>query len=145
MFVFFKMFKVIIKEGYFSWDQFYSDIIDLNDLNNINLKYDKLKNEYNVSKQYYDAPLQLLACNQKDPRNFRPLSVNLSLAIHNITGHLVLDTNNNVPFPIGFTDRLALELEKTYNETKLQLYVDPINVFVEDLVQRSYDQNLSHW
>jgi len=47
MFVFFKMFKVIIKEGYFSWDQFYSDIIDLNDLNNINLKYDKLKNEYN--------------------------------------------------------------------------------------------------
>ena len=132
-----------IKEGYFSWDQFYTDIIDLNDLNNINSKYDKLKNEYNVSKQYYDVPLQLLACNQKDPRNFRPLSVNLSLAIHNITGHLVLDTNNNVPFPIGFTDRLALELEKTYNETKLQLYVDPINVFVEDLLQRSYDQNLS--
>ncbi len=132
-----------IKEGYFSWDQFYTDIIDLNDLNNLNSKYDKLKNEYNVSKQYYDVPLQLLACNQKDPRNFRPLSVNLSLAIHNITGHLVLDTNNNVPFPIGFADRLALELEKTYNETKLQLYVDPINIFVEDLLQRSYDQNLS--
>ena len=99
-----------------------------------------------VSQPFYDVPVQLSICNQKDPRNFRPLSVALSLAIHQISGHLVLDTTSgigNVPFPMGCTNRLALELDKSYRETKLQLYVDPINVFVEDNLLRKYDKNLS--
>lgn len=98
-----------------------------------------------VSKKYYDLPLTMLSCNHKDPRNFRPLSVKLSLAIHNINGHLVLDTTEGVgktPFPIGFTKLLALELDKKYSETKLQLYVEPVNIFIEDLVDRKYDKNL---
>ena len=91
-------------------------------------------------------PVQLSICNQSDPRNFRPLSVDLSLALHQISGHLVLDTTTgvgNVPFPMGCTNRLALELRKSYRETKLQLYVDPINLFAEDNLLRKYDKNLS--
>lgn len=98
-----------------------------------------------VSKPYYDTPISLLTCNHKDPRNFRPLSVKLSLAIHNINGHLVLDPTDgagNTPFPIGFTKLLALELDKKYSETKLQLFVDPVNIFIEDLVDRTFDKNL---
>jgi len=99
-----------------------------------------------ISQPFYDIPVQLSICNQSDPRNFRPLSVELSLALHQISGHLVLDTTSgvgNVPFPMGCTNRLALELFKTYRETKLQLYVDPINLFAEDNLLRKYDKNLS--
>jgi hypothetical protein len=99
-----------------------------------------------VSRPWYDKPTMLLSCNQRDPRNFRPFGVKLSLAIHNINGHLALDLTEGVgavPLPIGFTDRIALELVKTYTETKLQVYVSPLNVFVEDLVPREYDRKLA--
>jgi hypothetical protein len=98
-----------------------------------------------ISRPYLDMPVQLVACNYRDPRNFRSLSVSLSLAIHNLNGHVVLDISEgvgNVPLPIGFSDRLALELDKSYRETRLQLYVDPVNVFIEDLLPRTYDRNL---
>lgn len=78
-------------------------------------------------------------------RNFRPLSVKLRLAIHNINGHLLMDLEEDqdcLSVPIGFTDRLALELDKTYDETILQLYIDPINIFVLDSIKRTYDKNL---
>lgn len=145
-----------IKEAYFSWDQFYSEM---------NKNFDQLLNMQQqqhasspptsngtatpptspVSRPYQDSPVMLLASNQKDPRNFRPFAVKLSLAIHNINGHLALDLTEgvgNVPLPIGFTDRIALELHKQYKETKLQLFVDPVNVFIEDLMPRQYDRNL---
>lgn len=98
-----------------------------------------------VSKEYFDIPLTLVSCNHKDARNFRPLSVKLSLAIHNINGHLVLDPSESVgsvPFPIGFTKMIALELDKKYSETKLQLFIEPVNIFIEDLLPRQYDKNL---
>ncbi len=84
----------------------------------------------------------LTKCDKKDARNFRPFSVNLSVAIHNIHGHLVMDTSKTDPFPIGFTDRLCVELDKNYKETKLQLFVDPVNLFFTDSVKREYDKNL---
>jgi hypothetical protein len=82
---------------------------------------------------------------RRDARNFRPLSVDLSLAIHHINGHLVLDVgagSGNVPMPIGFCDRLMLELDKTYEETRLQLVINPVNVFILDCVERRFDRNL---
>ena len=99
-----------------------------------------------VSRPYRDCPFLLAALNPKDPRSYRPLTVKLSLAIHNINGHLVTDLDNEsetpLPFPIAFTDRIALELEKTYRETRLQLFIDPVNVFIADTVKRAYDQNV---
>lgn len=89
----------------------------------------KGKTKSKISRPYLDVPVQLVACNYADPRNFRSLSVVLSLAIHNLNGHVVLDITEgvgNVPLPIAFSDRLALELDKSYHETRLQLYVDPV-------------------
>lgn len=161
-----------IKEAYFSWDQYFTEMMKNldqlfqqqqqqqqqrdasvsssasgeNKLGASELSHHASKKTSNVSRQYVDMPVQLVACcNYWDPRTFRPLSVQLSLAIHNLNGHLVLDVSEgvgNVPFPIAFSDRLALELDKSYRETRLQLYVDPINLFVEDQVMRSYDRNL---
>ncbi|CAF0826478.1 unnamed protein product [Brachionus calyciflorus] len=132
-----------IKEAYFSWDQFFTEMAkNLEQL----ASFPNAENFNKVSKSYYDTPTtSLLTCNHKDPRNFRPLSVKLALAIHNINGHLVLDTTEGAgytPFPIGFTKLLALELDKNYSETKLQLFVEPVNIFIEDLVDRKYDKNL---
>lgn len=104
-----------------------------------------LGSKSNVSRPYLDMPVQLVGCHYWDPRNFRSLSVQLSLAIHNLNGHVVLDLSEgvgNVPLPIAFSDRLAVELDKSYRETRLQLYVDPVNVFIEDLLSRNYDRNL---
>lgn len=113
-----------IKEAYFSWDQLISEIQQNGD----------------VQKLWLDKTLIDLF-DKRDKRNFRPLSVDVSLAIHQINGHLVLDSNQD-PFPIGFTDRLCFELEKSYHETKLQLYVNPINLFLMDSVQRPFDKNI---
>jgi hypothetical protein len=52
------------------------------------------------------------------------------------------DNIDNLPIPIGFTDRLALELEKNYNETILQLYFDPVNLFMVDTLSRPFDKNI---
>lgn len=139
-----------IKEGYFSWDQYYTEIMKnldqlLQQQQQQSSDASKSLTKSKVSRPYMDVPVQLLACNYWDPRNFRTLSVQLSLAIHNLNGHVVLDVSEgvgNVPFPIAFSDRLALELDKSYRETKLQLFVDPVNVFIEDLVSRTYDRNL---
>ena len=125
-----------IKESFFGWDQFYNEMTTS--------ETDSVKR--NVSRPFRDLPFQLLASNQNDPRNFRPLSVKLSLAIHNINGHLVTDLPSDLDpalhFPIAFTDRIALELDKTYRETRLQLFIDPVNVFVSDTVKRAYDQGI---
>ena len=61
-----------VKEAYFSWDQLYSEI----------------KNEF-MQKEYDDIS-PLVNCDRNDARNFRPLSIDVTLAIHNIHGHLVL-------------------------------------------------------
>jgi hypothetical protein len=137
-----------IKEAFFSWDQFFTEMSKNFDhflAMQQQQSLDPTQSKSTVSKNYHDVPVSLIACNQKDPRNFRPLSVKLSLAIHNINGHLALDLTDGVganPLPIGFTDRLALELDKTYAETKLQLYVNPVNIFLEDRMPRQYDKNL---
>ncbi len=73
-----------------SWDQNFTEIpLDLMQMNgdSNNLEF----NRSLLSKPFSDTNPQLAACNQKDPRNFRPLSVLVSLAIHKINGHLPLD------------------------------------------------------
>lgn len=133
-----------IKEAFLSWDQIYTEMMsdmDPPSKHDSDAKYTKK----NVSKPYYDIPYTLFECDKKDPRNFRPLSVKLRLAIHNINGHLIMDLEENqesLTFPMGFTDRLALELDKCYDETILQLYVDPINAFILDSSKRDYDKNI---
>ncbi len=138
------------KESYFSWDQYYTEMMKnfdqlLAQQQQQQASADPTAKTSPVSRPWSDTPAMLLSCNQKDPRNFRSFGVKLSLAIHNINGHLALDLTEGVgavPLPIGFTERIALELVKDYKETKLQLYVDPLNVFIEDLMPREYDRNL---
>jgi hypothetical protein len=135
------------QESYFSWDQYYTEMMKTFDqlLAQQQQQASDPSAKSPVSRPWSDSPAILLACNQQDPRNFRPFGVKLSLAIHNINGHLALDLTEGVgavPLPIGFTDRIALELVKDYKETKLQLFVDPLNVFIEDLMPREYDRNL---
>ena len=153
-----------LKESLFSWDQFYTETADVNNTNNYNTLYNKTRKcneERNstaatgdrntsasgVSRPYLDIPVQLALCNQRDPRYFRPLSVDVSLAIHKLNGHLVVDSpsvgEHTPPCPIAFTNRLALELVKNYQETKLQLFIDPVNLFVEDMCERAFDANLT--
>ena len=132
-----------IKESFLSWDQIYTEMP--NDFDPIKAEMAEQSGKKQVSKPYYDIPYQLENCDKSDPRNFRPLSVKLFLAIHNINGHLLMDleeNQENIAFPIGFTDRLALELEKKYTETILQLYVDPLNIFIVDSLKRNYDKNI---
>jgi len=135
-----------IKESFLSWDQLYTDMkSDIDPSVLFKEQIPKPTKQQTVSKPYVDVPYQLASCNTADPRNFRPLSVKLRLAIHNINGHLMMDLDDSQPsltFPIGFTDRLALELDKVYDETLLQLYVDPINVFILDSYRRNYDKNI---
>jgi len=136
-----------IKESFLSWDQLYTDMksdLDPSLISSLKDQSPKPK-QPTVSKPYVDVPYQLARCDPTDPRNFRPLSVKLRLAIHNINGHLMMDLDDSTPgqtFPIGFTDRLALELDKVYDQTLLQLYIDPINVFVLDSYRRAYDKNI---
>lgn len=134
-----------IKEALFSWDQYYTEMVKNLDQALGNPVHEKSKTKSKISKPHADMLIPMVLCNHKDPRNFRPLSVVLSLAIHQINGCLVIDKGEgagDVPLPIAFTDRLIVELDKSYKETRLQLFIDPVNLFVEDLLPRKYDKNL---
>ncbi|CAF3740732.1 unnamed protein product [Rotaria sordida] len=121
-----------VKENLFGWDQMYHDIHepDLIRENKIIIPDDPLVNMIDE-----DCPF--------DPRYFRPLMVTLRVALHNITVHLIYHTDNE-PCPIGFCERLCVEMTTDLNETRLQVVILPVNVYVEDTVVRNKsDQHLS--
>ncbi|CAH8459783.1 unnamed protein product [Schistosoma turkestanicum] len=70
-----------------------------------------------------------------DAREFRPLSVRVSLEFHNIQAHLPMHgSSNESPCPIAFLDCIGFEMDKQWHETKLQLAFSPILICF-------YDQN----
>ena len=93
------------KECFLSWDQLYTDVVcDPIKEPNMHKADMEAKMKRNVSKPYIDTPVHL-DCDRNDPRNFRPLSVKVILAIHNINAHLMMDLEDNIinlPIPIDW-------------------------------------------
>ncbi|CAF4065238.1 unnamed protein product, partial [Rotaria sp. Silwood2] len=121
-----------VKENLFGWDQMYHDINEpeLIREKQIIVSDDPLVNMIDENHQF-------------DPRYFRPLMVNLRVALHNITAHLIHHSDNE-PCPIGFCERLCVEMTTNLDETKVQVLILPVNVYVEDtIIRNKSDQHLS--
>ncbi|KAK3099624.1 hypothetical protein FSP39_007134 [Pinctada imbricata] len=73
-----------------------------------------------------------------DVRDHRPFAVTVSVAIHDIHGHLVKNCNmENLPCPSVLVERLCFEMDKNYSQTKLQLLLSPAVLIAKDTFQRS--------
>ncbi|CAF1031213.1 unnamed protein product [Adineta ricciae] len=121
-----------VKENLFGWDQSFHDIRepDLIRENKIVVHDDPLIDMIDESRPF-------------DPRYFRPLMVTLRVALHNVTLHLLHHTEH-APSPIGFCERLCVEMTTDLNETRLQVLFLPVNVYVEDtIVRNKSDHHLS--
>ncbi|CAF3490546.1 unnamed protein product [Rotaria socialis] len=121
-----------VKDNLFGWNQVYHDIHESELIR---------QNKIIVND---DPLLDMIDENQPfDPRYFRPLMVTLRVALHNITGHLLHHTDLE-PCPIGFCERLCVEMTTNLDETKLQVLFLPVNIYVEDtIVRNKADQQLS--
>ncbi|XP_062586140.1 bridge-like lipid transfer protein family member 1 isoform X2 [Saccostrea cucullata] len=86
------------------------------------------------------GPLFVEDCNLQGPfdeRYYRPFAVTVSLAIHDIHGHLVKNCNvDGLPCPSILLERLCFEMDKAYKETKLQLLLSPAILIAKDTFQR---------
>ncbi|KAI1299178.1 putative transmembrane protein [Halotydeus destructor] len=72
-----------------------------------------------------------------DGRLYRPLAVNLSLAMHDIHAHLMKSCKKDeAPCPYIYLERLAFEMDKGFYETKLQVLLSPLFVNVTDSIKR---------
>ncbi|CAF4971055.1 unnamed protein product, partial [Rotaria sp. Silwood1] len=111
-----------VKENIFGWDQMYHDIHE-----------PELIREKKII--VHDDPLVDIIDETIpfDPRYFRPLMATLRVALHNITGHLIHHTDHE-PCPIAFCERLCFEMTTDLDETRLQLFFLPINVYIEDTI-----------
>ncbi|UJR36630.1 hypothetical protein I4U23_029350 [Adineta vaga] len=121
-----------VKENLFGWDQMFHDIREP----------DFIREKKIV---VHDDPLVDMIDESQpfDPRYFRPLMVTLRVALHNMTLHFLHHTED-APSPIGFCERLCVEMTTDLNETRLQVLFLPINVYVEDnIVRNKSDQHLS--
>ncbi|KAL5108967.1 hypothetical protein TcWFU_005461 [Taenia crassiceps] len=68
-----------------------------------------------------------------DPREYRPFSVRVTVSIHNLQAHLPTHTSAEIPLcPTAFLDCIGFEMDKNFNETKLQLLFSPILLCVFD-------------
>ncbi|CAF4962750.1 unnamed protein product, partial [Rotaria magnacalcarata] len=121
-----------VKENLFGWDQMYHDT-----------REPELIRDKKII--VHDDPLvDIIDENHPfDPRYFRPLKATLRVALHNITAHLVHHTDNE-PCPMAFCERLCFEMTTDLDETRLQLLILPVNVYVEDtIVRNKSDQHLA--
>nr|CDS20359.1 Fragile site associated protein C terminal [Echinococcus granulosus] len=68
-----------------------------------------------------------------DPREYRPFAVRVTVAIHNLQAHLPMHTSSEIPLcPTAFLDCIGFEMDKIFNETKLQLLFSPVLLCVFD-------------
>ncbi|CAF0932679.1 unnamed protein product [Adineta steineri] len=121
-----------VKENLFGWDQMFHDI-----------REPELIREKKII--VHDDPLHDIIDESYpfDPRWFRLLKATLCVALHNITAHLVHHTDEE-PCPIAFCERLCFEMTTDLDETRLQVFFLPVNVYVEDsIVRNKTDQHLS--
>lgn len=70
-----------------------------------------------------------------DARLYRPFDVVVSVTLHEIQGHLVQAApgkKDQTYAPLVFVEKLCFELQKSYQETKLQLIISPAVLQVAD-------------
>ncbi|KAL5011394.1 hypothetical protein ScPMuIL_009945, partial [Solemya velum] len=78
-----------------------------------------------------------------DARDYRPFSVTVSVTLHDIQGHLVkVSSLDDIPCPCVHVQRLGFEMNKSYQQTKLQLLLSPAVLIAKDNVERMSDQKL---
>ncbi|CAF1559534.1 unnamed protein product, partial [Rotaria sordida] len=110
------------KENIFGWDQVFHDIHE-----------PELIREKKII--VHDDPLVDIIDETYpfDPRYFRPLMATVRVALHNITGHLIHHTDDE-PCPIAFCERLCFEMTTDLDETRLQVFFLPVNIYIEDTI-----------
>uniref|UniRef100_A0A6P7G1L5 Transmembrane protein KIAA1109 homolog isoform X3 n=1 Tax=Diabrotica virgifera virgifera TaxID=50390 RepID=A0A6P7G1L5_DIAVI len=73
-----------------------------------------------------------------DHRYYRPLSVDVSIIMHDIQAHLLKScTEKDPPCPVILCERFGFEMKKRYDQTELQLLLSPAVLLVSDNVNRS--------
>ncbi|XP_056013431.1 bridge-like lipid transfer protein family member 1 isoform X4 [Ostrea edulis] len=119
-----------VKENYLGEDQKFTDFED-------GSQTDGKKGQANVSPLYKEESNNL---GLFDERYYRPFAVTVSVAIHDIHGHLMKNCNvDGLPCPNIMLERLCFEMDKTYSETKLQLLISPAILIAKDKVERGYE------
>ncbi|KAI0212656.1 hypothetical protein LSAT2_002397 [Lamellibrachia satsuma] len=72
-----------------------------------------------------------------DPRVYRPLEVKVEVTLHDIQAHLVKNCKrDDPPCPWIFIERLSVEVNKNYEETKVQVLVAPAFLLASDKIKR---------
>lgn len=114
-----------VKENYLGEDQKFTDFEDANQTPRKSGQGNLgplLEEKYSQPKPY-------------DERYYRLFAVTVSVAIHEIHGHLVKNCNmDDLPCPSIMLDRLCFEMDKAYKETKLQLLLSPAILIAKDTV-----------
>lgn len=122
-----------IKENYFGEDQHFTDF------------YDTPKSEEESDANFPNLSTSEEKPGSFDPRKYRPLSVTVSLTLHDMQIHLVKNCNaDEVPCPCLYLERLGFEMDKTYQETKLQLLISPSVLLAKDSVERDTEHASLH-
>ncbi|PAA80945.1 hypothetical protein BOX15_Mlig025439g3 [Macrostomum lignano] len=86
---------------------------------------------------------RLIELEKFDPRDWRPFGVRANLAFHEIQGHLPCHSSDQLPLcPTLFVNCLSFELNKQYDETRLQLCVSPAQLFAFDSAHRVSSRQL---
>ncbi|ESO89448.1 hypothetical protein LOTGIDRAFT_234295 [Lottia gigantea] len=120
-----------IKENYVGEDQ---KIHDFSDSSNDNTDIDT-GHVHNTEIHDEGQPAQF------DPREYRPFAVTVSVTLHDIQAQLIKNCNpDDVACPSLHVERLCFEMDKSYEETKLQLLLSPCVLIARDSVSRELEQ-----
>ncbi|XP_041357043.1 transmembrane protein KIAA1109-like isoform X2 [Gigantopelta aegis] len=122
-----------LKENYLGEDQSITDM---------NSSLDSVKDRYDEQDSYVHIENPDDSRSAFDARMYRPLSVTVSVVLHDIQGHLVKSCSSvDAACPTLHIERLCFEMDKSYEETKLQLLLSPAVLLVKDTVVRDVDQD----
>ncbi|CAH1110220.1 unnamed protein product [Psylliodes chrysocephalus] len=73
-----------------------------------------------------------------DHRYYRPLSVDVSIIMHDIQAHLLKNcTEKDPPCPVILCERFGFEMKKRFDQTELQMLLSPAVLLVSDNLNRS--------
>lgn len=120
-----------VKENIFGEDQSFTDMQQTT-ANQDNGNSSDIKADDSSS----NIPLELR--NDFDPREYRPLEVDVSIVMHDVQAHLLKNCSaKEPPCPVILVERFGFEMKKRFEQTELQLLVSPSVLLVSDTVKRS--------
>ncbi|KAF6734631.1 uncharacterized protein FQA47_004048 [Oryzias melastigma] len=123
---------IAIKENYFGEDDMYTDFEEaltspvLSTATSSGLGWSPLGMEDSEQKEKSIHPLDL-----------RPWDITVLINLYKVHGRLPMHCSSEGPEgPSGFLERLCFEMKKGYKETKLQMLLSPVHIFISDNYQR---------